>query len=88
MSDWRVRLSKMAPHTKINAHRDIGDEVASVAFNQVRLHIPITTTNKVVFFVGNEQFQMAAGRLYYVDLPKRIRFAMTATRRAYTFFWN
>jgi hypothetical protein len=66
----RVRLSKMAPHTKINAHRDIQDEVASVAFNQVRLHIPITTSNKVVFFVGNEQFQMAAGRLYYVDFAK------------------
>jgi hypothetical protein len=66
----RVRLSKMAPHTKINAHRDIEDEVASVAFNQVRLHIPITTSNEVVFLVGNEQFQLAAGRLYYVDFAK------------------
>jgi hypothetical protein len=66
----RVRLSKMAPHTKINAHRDIEDEVASVAFNQVRLHIPITTSDKVVFFVGDEQLQMGAGRLYYVDFAK------------------
>lgn len=66
----RVRLSKMAPHTKINAHRDIEDEVASVAFNQVRLHIPITTSDKVVFFVGNEQFRMVPGRLYYVDFAK------------------
>jgi len=40
----RVRLSKMAPHTKINPHRDIGDEIASVGFGQVRLHIPITTS--------------------------------------------
>lgn len=66
----RVRLSKMAPHTKINPHRDIGDEVASVAFRQVRLHIPITTTDKVVFFLGNERFRMAAGRLYYADFAK------------------
>jgi len=58
------------------------------AFNQVRLHIPITTTNKGRVLVGNEQFQMAAGRSITSILPKRIRFAMTATRRAYTFFWK
>jgi hypothetical protein len=55
----RVRLSKMGPHVRINAHRDIEEEVASVAFRQVRLHIPITTSDKVVFFVGNETFRMA-----------------------------
>lgn len=66
----RVRLSKMAPHSKINPHRDIADEVASVAFKQVRLHIPITTSDKVVFYLGGEQFQMAAGRLYYADFAK------------------
>jgi hypothetical protein len=66
----RVRLSKMAPHTKINPHRDIEDEVASVAFKQVRLHIPITTSDKVLFVIGNEQFQMIAGRLYYADFAK------------------
>jgi Aspartyl/Asparaginyl beta-hydroxylase len=66
----RVRLSKMAAHTKINPHRDIEDEVASVAFNQVRLHIPITTSDKVVFFIGNEQFRMTPGRLYYADFAK------------------
>jgi hypothetical protein len=66
----RVRLSKMAPRSKINAHRDVEDEVASVAFRQVRLHIPITTNPKVMFFVGKEQMQMAAGRLYYADFAK------------------
>ena len=66
----RVRLSKMAARTHINAHRDIEEEVASVAFNQVRLHIPITTNDKVVFFVGKDQLQMKAGRLYYADFAK------------------
>lgn len=66
----RVRLSKMGPHVKINAHRDIEDEVASVAFRQVRLHIPVTTSDKVVFFVGDDRFQMTAGRLYYADFAK------------------
>jgi len=66
----RIRLSKMAPHSKINPHRDILDEVASVAFDQVRLHIPITTSDQVLFFLGKEQFRMAAGRLYYADFAK------------------
>jgi hypothetical protein len=66
----RVRLSKMAPHMAINAHRDIGEEVASIAFGQVRLHIPITTNDKVFFYVGKEKLQMAPGRLYYVDFAK------------------
>lgn len=66
----RVRLSNMAPRVLINPHRDIDDEVASVAFGQVRLHIPITTSDKVVFFVGKERLQMTAGRLYYADFAK------------------
>ena len=66
----RVRLSKMAAHTHINAHRDIDEEVASVAFNQVRLHIPIATNDQVVFFVGKDCLQMKAGRLYYADFAK------------------
>jgi hypothetical protein len=66
----RIRLSKMAPRSYINPHRDILDEVASVAFGQVRLHIPITTNDKVVFFLGKQSFRMAAGRLYYADFAK------------------
>lgn len=66
----RVRLSKMAPHMAINAHRDINDEVASVAFGQVRLHLPIATNEKVLFLVGKEILQMAPGRLYYADFAK------------------
>lgn len=66
----RVRLSNMAPHMAINPHRDIDDEVASVAFRQVRLHVPIATSDKVTFFVGKERLHMAAGRLYYADFAK------------------
>lgn len=66
----RVRLSRMSPGTVLTAHRDIKDEVASIAFRQVRLHIPITTNEKVAFFIGNEKFYMAPGRLYYADFAK------------------
>ncbi len=66
----RVRLSKMSAGTVLTAHRDIKDEVASIAFRQVRLHVPITTNEQVAFFIGNEKFYMAPGRLYYADFAK------------------
>lgn len=67
----RVRLSKMDPGIAINPHRDVKDEVASVAFGQVRLHIPITTNERVSFFIGGECHRMAPGRLYYADFAKK-----------------
>ena len=67
----RVRLSKMDPGTVINPHRDVKDEVASVAFGQVRLHIPITTNERVSFFIGDACYRMLPGRLYYADFSKK-----------------
>jgi hypothetical protein len=66
----RVRVSKLMPHSSIGEHRDIGREAAGIAYGQVRLHIPITTNDRVTFHVGREVFQLRAGRLYYLDFTK------------------
>jgi hypothetical protein len=49
----------------------VGSETANLAFNQVRLHVPIYMNDRVVFFVGGEQIRMHPGRLYYVNFTKR-----------------
>lgn len=67
----RVRILKLAPGAGINLHRDIGAEVGCLAFNQVRLHIPIVTNDKVTFFVGGERIKMKPGRFYYVNFSKK-----------------
>jgi hypothetical protein len=66
----RIRVMKLLPGTIIRAHRDIYDEVACYAFDQVRLHIPIVTNDKVVFTVGGENLHLRPGRLYYVNFAK------------------
>lgn len=67
----RMRILKLAPGGGIGLHRDVGAEVGCLAFNQVRLHVPIITNPKVTFFVGGERIQMQPGRLYYVNFSKR-----------------
>jgi hypothetical protein len=66
----RIRILKMLPGTVIKPHRDIRAEVASLAFNKVRLHIPIITNEKVTFIVGGEKLKLSPGRLYYADFSK------------------
>ena len=66
----RVRILKLSPGAGIALHRDIGYEAANFAVGQVRLHIPIYTNDKVVFFVGGEEIKMKPGRLYYVNFDK------------------
>lgn len=66
----RVRVSKLLPHSFIGVHRDIGREAAAIAYNQVRLHIPITTNDKVKFHLGREVFHLRVGRLYYLDFTR------------------
>lgn len=70
VSQGRVRILRLAPGAGISLHRDIGAEVGCLAFDQVRLHVPIITNQKVTFFVGNERIQMQPGRLYYVNFSK------------------
>jgi hypothetical protein len=66
----RVRISRLQPGAVIRAHRDIGREAASVAFGQVRLHLPIVTNDGVTFLVGGERLRLLPGRLYYVDFTR------------------
>jgi hypothetical protein len=66
----RVRVSKLLPHSSIGEHRDIGREASAIAYNQVRLHIPITTNDRVRFRLAGEDFHLAPGRLYYLDFTK------------------
>lgn len=66
----RVRILRLEPGTGIGLHRDIAGEVASYAFNQVRLHVPIQTNDRVTFFVGGRTIRMRPGRLYHVDFTR------------------
>jgi len=63
----RVRILKLAPGAGIGEHRDVGLEVANLAFNRVRLHIPVKTNPQVVFVVKGERIHMQEGGLYYVN---------------------
>jgi hypothetical protein len=66
----RIRIMKLMPGTIIRAHRDIYDEVACFAFDQVRLHIPIETNDKVVFNVSGKNLKLLPGHLYYVNFAQ------------------
>jgi hypothetical protein len=66
----RIRILRLAPGGGIGVHRDVGAEVGCLAFNQVRLHVPIVTNDQVTFFVGGERIKMRPGRLYYVNFSK------------------
>jgi aspartyl/asparaginyl beta-hydroxylase len=66
----RVRVLKLLPGAKIGEHRDVGLEVANLAFKRVRLHIPIQTNPEAVFYVGGERFHMREGGLYYANFSK------------------
>ena len=44
--------------------------MANLAFNKVRLHIPIQTNPGVYFYVDDERIHMKLGGLYYVNFSK------------------
>jgi hypothetical protein len=67
----RMRILRLAPGAGIGLHRDVGAEVGCLAFNQVRLHVPIITNDAVTFFVGGERIKMQVGHVYYVNFSKR-----------------
>lgn len=67
----RIRITRLNSGTVIALHRDIDDEVANLAFDQVRLHIPIITNDDVYFWVGGDIIRMRPGRLYYVNFSKK-----------------
>lgn len=66
----RVRISKLLPGAIIRPHRDICREAASIAFDQVRLHLPIVTNDRAILKVGRDELNLRPGRLYYVDFTR------------------
>jgi hypothetical protein len=46
-----MRILKLAPGAAISKHTDRGPECGCLAFNRVRLHVPIPTNDKVTFLV-------------------------------------
>lgn len=56
-----ARLLFLAPGKKIGKHRDN----FSIRTGLVRLHIPITTNDKVIFYLGGEQMHWKEGELWY-----------------------
>ena len=87
-----VRLLALAPGSTIKEHRDRGLSYENGLF---RLHIPITTDEKVDFVVDGTRLQMEAGQLWYAnfDLPhsvhhrgekRRIHLVIDGLRNAWT----
>jgi Aspartyl/Asparaginyl beta-hydroxylase len=66
-----VRLLALAPNSHIKEHRDRGLCYTDGIF---RLHIPITTDEKVRFIVDGSDLQMAKGTCWYAnfDLPHSV----------------
>jgi hypothetical protein len=67
----RVRILKLLAGASVGEHRDVGLEVANLAFKRVRLHVPIQTNPDAIFFVGGERIHMREGGLYYANFSKR-----------------
>jgi len=67
-----VRLLRLAPGSVIKEHRDQG---TSYADGVLRIHVPVTTNEKVTFLVGGENLRMQPGECWYAnfDLPHSVR---------------
>jgi len=59
-----IRLLNLMPNSEIKTHRDQGCCYEEGVF---RLHIPITTDDKVDFIVEGEKLQMEAGSCWYAN---------------------
>lgn len=66
-----VRLLKLCAGSEILEHRD---HRLSAQHGEARIHVPIVTNERVVFFLGGEPVPMAAGEAWYLDLelPHRV----------------
>jgi len=56
----RSRLMRLEPGHEVPPHVDVNYHW----FNRVRIHIPITTTEEVLFYCGDEHVHMAAGEAW------------------------
>lgn len=62
-----VRFLKLAPEGGIKEHRDLS---VGVAFDELRLHVPVMTNDDVDFFAGGERVAMRPGECWYVDVDQ------------------
>jgi hypothetical protein len=67
----RIRIMNLLPGTEIREHRDANEEVSDLAFNQVRLHIPIITNERVIFTLNKTNYHLPEGRLIYLNFSKK-----------------
>jgi hypothetical protein len=59
-----VRLMRLKAGAEIKPHRDHG---LSIEFGEARLHVPIHTSDAVMFIVDNKIIPMRAGELWYFN---------------------
>lgn len=66
-----VRLLRLGARSSIREHRDFR---LSHAHGEVRIHVPIVTSDQVAFFLDGERVRMRAGEAWYLDveLPHRV----------------
>jgi hypothetical protein len=65
----RSRLMGLAPHCSVPEHRDVNYHW----YSRVRIHIPVITDEKVLFYCGARHVHMAAGEAWIFDSWKRHR---------------
>jgi hypothetical protein len=59
-----VRLMRLHPNSTISPHRDVG---LCHEMGAARLHLPLSGSNGVAFWVDGYQVPMGAGELWYVN---------------------
>lgn len=59
-----ARLLKLGPAARIIEHRDYN---LSLEDGEVRLHVPITTSPLVEFYINGERIDMLAGECWYIN---------------------
>jgi len=62
-----ARLMALKPNSHIKPHRD---HDVCLAHGQARLHLPLTTSDDVVFTVADERLPAKAGEMWYVDIDQ------------------
>jgi len=66
-----ARLLSLSPGSKILEHRD---DFMGYEDGLIRIHIPVTTDERVEFFVDGRRLSMKEGEVWYIDfgLPHRV----------------
>lgn len=65
-----VRFMLLAPGARIKEHKDF---FMGFEDGVIRLHIPVTTNEKVEFYLNNQLVTMREGELWYLDFSQKHR---------------